>query len=125
MLAGVGLLALGYRFDTFGFVTGAFLIPLGAGGGAFRAWRRERGLWMLACLFLVLFLPTYGIFEYQSLASGFRGSGISPWQVLDFTVATGVLFFQIRFFVTVARINWLFSQHMKESGYQSDAANAG
>jgi hypothetical protein len=113
MMAGLALLALGYRFQTFGFITGFFLIPLGAGATSLAAWRRKPGLWMLPCVFLALFLPIYAIFEYQSLAGGFSGSRLSFWQVVDFMVATALLLFQVRFFVTVARLNWLLSRHMK------------
>jgi hypothetical protein len=106
MLTGGCLLVFGYRCETFGFVTGFFLIPLGASGGVFDTWRRERGLWMLSCAFLALFLPIYTVFEYHMFTEGI-GSGLTFSQALDFLVATTVLLFQIRLFVTVARLNWL------------------
>ncbi len=116
ILSGVALCAVGCRFETFGLVTGAFLIPLGASGGSLGAWRREQGLWMLACAFLALFLPLYAIFEHRAFAGGFRDSHLSPWQMMDFVVATAVLFFQVRFYVTVARSNWLVSRQRKAKG---------
>jgi uncharacterized membrane protein len=67
IVGGAVLCAIGCRFETFGVVTGAFLIPLGAGGGSFAAWRREPGLWMMACAFLALFFPLCAISSTKPL----------------------------------------------------------
>jgi len=108
MLAGAALFALGCRLSSgLGLCTCVFLIGLGASGGAFGKWKHERGLWMLACVFLALFLPTYAVLEYFSLAELHKGVG--PGQLLnygDFAAGVATLAFQVRWLLTIAWHNY-------------------
>ena len=116
IFAGLALCIVGARFETFGVVTGAFILMLGGSGGSFGMWRRELGLWMLASLFLVLCFPLAAIFEYHAFVGDLRNSRLGFWRMVDFVVGPTVLMFQVRFLATVARFNWLLSRQMRTSG---------
>ena len=47
-----------------GFLTGFTLFAAGIFGFALRRWRTERGLWMLALLLTVVYLPSIAYFEF-------------------------------------------------------------
>jgi hypothetical protein len=63
----------------YGLMTSWFLMMMGALGGAFRAWRSERGLWMLAILFMLIVVPTWLMFMASHFVPSMRGTVPNPW----------------------------------------------
>jgi hypothetical protein len=98
------------RFDFPGVISGTFLIYLGACGGSLLHWRSERGLWMLAVLFLLISAVIYGLFAYGQLRDFFRGVRQPELGLaMDFSLGTLLLSATVRFLYKVARSNWNLS----------------
>jgi len=114
MLAGAALLLQALLLNTPGVISGVVAVGLGACGAVFSAWRRDAGLWMLSLLFLAMLGPVYAILEYESLVEIFRGSEDAVWLVLDCLVATFLLQIQVRFLLTVSKVNWAFSRTLSK-----------
>ncbi len=77
---------------------------LGAMCGSFRDWRRDRGLWILAIVFLLVFGPIYLAFV---LMEHFGSKAeFSVLQVIDFAMATVALGKLCRLLVSLAVQNW-------------------
>jgi len=105
MLGGASLIFLGFNRDGFAAVTGVMAVWLGACGGAFEAWRCDRGLWMLSALFLAMALLCYAGFTYGHLSdiTHHRG-GIAD--MIDLSFGISLLWMQSRFLLTVTVSNW-------------------
>ncbi len=101
-------------FDLPGVITGTFLIYLGAMGGSFLHWRSERGLWILAGLFLLCNAAFYGLFAYGQLRDFVHGALRPKLGVtIDFTLGTLLLSASLRFLYKVAKSNWTLSERQK------------
>ena len=99
------------RLEIAGIFTCAFLGALGAGGGMLVQYRTDRGLWMLAALFLVIYCGLYVLFFVGQLGDVLRNAGQAPvGVVVDFSVATLLLSANIRFLFRIARFNWSISR---------------
>lgn len=119
MLGGLALMALALALPRgwgCGLVSGFMLWSLGIYGIAFRKWRTEPGLWMLAvlqtivlgpCLLYLEYLHWHGLF---AAPPGKPGARPFTWDQLrlslDCTVALLIFAFTIRFTTTVAIENW-------------------
>jgi hypothetical protein len=106
-LAGVLLLVLAVnQLRDIGFVSGLMLLLFGVCTLAFRAWLTERGLWMLAALALAAWLPLYAFMEWDAIKREFNAQNPRLfWLSLDTTVATLIVWLQLRFLATVIRCN--------------------
>lgn len=106
-LAGVVLIALAIGpLHDIGFVSGLMLLLCGGCSGGFRRWRQERGLWMLAVVALCAFLSLYVMMEWDMIRRELNGANPRPLLLgLDTALATSVVWLQVRFLVTVARVN--------------------
>jgi hypothetical protein len=99
------------RFNLPGVITAFFLMYLGASGGGLIHWRNERGLWMLAVLFLAVNIAIYGLFavgQVRDIVRGARPADIGL--IADFSLGTTLLAVCIRFLCQVARYNWNLSR---------------
>ncbi|HEV2295255.1 MAG TPA: hypothetical protein VGR35_15490 [Tepidisphaeraceae bacterium] len=88
-------------------VTPMMATALGAGCGSLGEWRRDRGLWMLAVVFLLMFFPIYLAFVGMELFGS--KSELSILQIIDFSIATMVVGQLCRVLVSVAVHNWRYS----------------
>ena len=94
-----------------GVITSVYAIALGASGGSLVRWQTDRGLWMLAGVFLLLFISIYGLIIIGQVSDLLRGAPQPDvGLVLDFTIATVLLCANLRFLFRVARFNWALSQ---------------
>ncbi len=87
---------------------------LGAVCGSLSEWRHDRGLRMLAVVFLLIFFPAYlvlSIMEFFGLKSE-----LSILQLIDFSVGTMVLGRLCHLLVSVAVHNWRYSYRKRMSG---------
>jgi ferredoxin len=113
----LGGMLLGFasaRFDLPGVITAMIAIGFGASGGSLVHWRYERGLWMLAGLFLLVYAAIYGLFIYGQVGDIVRGARRpAVGLMLDFSLGTMILSGTLRFLSRVAKHNWTFS---RESG---------
>ncbi len=99
-----------------GVLSGFMLFSLGIYGFAFRNWRTEPGLWMLATLLVVTWGPCWAFFEYQHLRALFaRAVAVQAGQALGWNKARFALevlvgftlcLTSIKLAVTVAIENW-------------------
>lgn len=105
LLAGLALAPLAWRLDGAGVLTAFMAIWLGACGGSLGAWRTERGLWMLAGLFLAIGATVYGLIQVGSVRDLLRGRRAPAWLTADMMVGTGLLGLQVRLLLTVASRN--------------------
>lgn len=105
MLAGALLWGASRYFSIPGAVTGFMLVALGASGGTFTAWRREPGLWMLAGLYLLVWLPICIVLQLDFALHGLPAGQWDPWQLVDFAASLAVMSWQVGFLVTVFRVN--------------------
>lgn len=107
LLGGMAVVAASYLGDGAGLISGFFCAALGAAGGSLVNWQRERGLWMLAGVFLVMFSAVYLLSCCGQLADVWRGAKPADLAVsVDFVVGTLLLSAMLRFLVTVARDNY-------------------
>lgn len=108
-----------------GVITAMFAITLGASGGSLVRWRYERGLWMLAGLFFLVFAAIYGLYIYGQGRDLVRGAARPDVGLaIDFSLGTLLLSSTIRFLWRVAKYNWNLSRgsdHV-ERGSNDDCA---
>ena len=94
------------KLDLPGINTCWSLAALGAGGGSLVQYRRDRGLWMLAALYLLIYCGFYVLFFIEQVGDILRNAAQPPLGVgIDFTVATLLLSANIRFLYRVGRFN--------------------
>jgi hypothetical protein len=94
-----------------GVCTGLFAISLGASGGSLVSWRYDRGLWMLAGLFFLVWVGIYGLFIYGEVRDIVRGAPKPDLSLMiDFSLGTMFLSANLRFLFRVAKFNWTLSQ---------------
>jgi hypothetical protein len=106
MLTGFLLAFVSARYHVGGVITGLFLISLGACGGTLTEWRTERGLWMLAGLFLVMNCTIYCLFAYGQMRDWVRGAPAAGLgTTIDFVLGTTLLTTNIRFLAKVTQQN--------------------
>lgn len=110
-LAGVLVIALSLLLDGAGILTGFFATGLGGAGVLLANWRTERGLWMLAGVYLLADLFVYACCCIGQIRDALRGVQIeSVTLLIDFTIGTLLLVATIRFLASVARQNYLISK---------------
>lgn len=112
----IGLL-LGFasaRLECAGVITATFAVGLGAVGGVFMHWRHDRGLCMLAVLFLLIYATCYTLMIFGQVRDIVRGARQPDLGVVtDCSLGTLLLSVTVRFLWQVAKDNWAFS---RESG---------
>jgi hypothetical protein len=106
-LAGVILIALSIGpLHDIGFVSGLMLVLFGGCAGAFRNWRQERGLWMLALVALCAWIPLYAVMQWDAIRRELNAPKPRPLLIgWDVALATSIVWFQVRFLVTVVLVN--------------------
>lgn len=88
-------------------LTSFILVTFGAMGGSFYNWRSERGLWMLAALFLTAFGIGYAFVMYDQIAGlVFGRAGLAGWAAVDCAVGTLIWGVMVRFLWSVLRLNF-------------------
>jgi hypothetical protein len=98
-----------------GILTGFFLAGIGGAGLFLAEWRSDRGLWMLAGLFLIINLFVYGCFCVGQIRDAIHGVQIEGLALLiDVTLATGLLIATIRFLTRVAVENFASSRRAQD-----------
>jgi hypothetical protein len=80
------------------------LALFGLAGFSFRFWLRERGLWMLAALALMAYVPLAVALQMDAWKRNLNGNG-PWWAAIDGTLAAAVVWRTIRFLATIARVN--------------------
>jgi hypothetical protein len=96
-----------------GFVTGLMLLLFGLCAFGFHRWRRERGLWMLAAVGLVVYVPFYTVLQYDALKQHFNGppaAGASLAATVDALIAAAIVWRMVRFLLTVLWYNRMLSR---------------
>lgn len=79
------------------------LIMLGAGTASLLKWEEERGLWMLASLFLIFFAGFYTLFTAATLLPSWQGRGTpSVWMMIDQVATLVVLGYGARLMFSMA-----------------------
>jgi hypothetical protein len=110
-LAAFLIIALSLLVDGTGILAGFFAAGLGGAGILLANWRTERGLWMLAGVYLVVNLFVYGCFSVGQIRDALQGVQVESVALLvDFTIGTLLLVTTIRFLVNVARENYQISR---------------
>src|SRR4051794_23206231 len=96
-----------YLLDGFGAITAFSTVALGAAGASLEKWQTERGLWMLAALFAVIYAIIYGCFVYGRISDLLRGApGVGIPLALDISIGSMLLLGQLRFLRSVVRQNY-------------------
>jgi hypothetical protein len=106
-LAGLVLMVLSVMaFRDVGFVTGLMLLLSSGAVMGFRPWLRERGLWMLAALTLVVFLALAVMVEYDTLKQNWNAPAPRPWwKGLDPALGAVLLWRAVRLLLTIVVLN--------------------
>lgn len=104
-LAGVGLIVLSEQLRGVGFVTGLMLVLSGGLAGGFRRWLHERGMWMLALVALVAWVPLYATLEWDAIRQQRRAPNGPLLFIWDTLLGASVLWYTVRFLATVVRVN--------------------
>ncbi len=109
-LVAVGLFAVGLR------ITGVMILPLIVFARAFRAYRTEPGLWMLALLVCFVYSGAWAVFQLDHVRDLFEpapaGIAAAPpawhrlWRTLDGTLALVLLGETGRLTCSMAAVNW-------------------
>lgn len=117
-LGGLGLLALAFLLpqeSKFGAISGFMLLSLGIYGTAFRNWRTEPGLWMLALFLTVLFGTMLAVIEYNALKALLAPPdhpirNVTTWSKIRLSIDGSIALLLwgriVKLAATVARRNW-------------------
>lgn len=97
-----------------GAMTAFMLVALGASGATLGAWRRERGLWMPAGLFLLVWLPVCVGLQVDQALHGLPAGGFPPGEVADFAASLAVMGWHVGFLATVFRHNRDLSRRLRQ-----------
>ncbi len=104
------------RLELPGVITAMFAIAFGASGGSLVQWRHERGLWMLAGIFLLLNITIYSLCVYGKVSDLARGAPPNDFGlIIDFSLGTLVLSSTIQFLWRVAKHNWTLSRESENA----------
>ena len=109
LAGGIALMALSSFTNVPGILVGFFAATLGAAGGALEKWRSERGLWMLAMLFFLIYAFLYVCFCIGQVADALRGGPNDIYLMLEWSISIFFLVSTLRFLVMVAKENYVFS----------------
>ncbi|HEV8004207.1 MAG TPA: hypothetical protein VGP63_30360 [Planctomycetaceae bacterium] len=109
ILCGMTVAFLSARLRTPGLLSAFQVIALGAMGGSLVQWRTERGLWMLAGLFFVVWSAIYGLCLYGEIHDIVAGAQVSIGLTIDAGIAMSFYSTMLRFLWRVTRENWRFS----------------
>jgi hypothetical protein len=114
MLTGAVVWGLSLSLAAPGAMTGFMLVALGASGATFGAWRREPGLWMLAGLFLMIWLPVCVGLQVDKALHGLPAGGFPAGEVADFATSLVVMGWHVGFLATVFRHNRNLSRSLRQ-----------
>jgi hypothetical protein len=93
-------------FRDVGFVTGLMLFLSSGAVMGFRPWLRERGLWMLAALTLVVFLGLAVMVEYDTLKQSWNAPAPRPWwKGIDPALGAILLWRAVQLLLTIVVVN--------------------
>jgi hypothetical protein len=107
LLGGMAALGLSAYFDGTGIIAAGFVFALGTAGASLDEWRTERGLWMLAGLFLLIYGAVYVCFCIGQLQDVLRGAQPpDTLTLIDVSIGTAVLVVNLRFLTRVAIENY-------------------
>jgi hypothetical protein len=84
-------------------------VMYGAFCGSFRRWDQEKGMWMLAVLFLVLIGPLYLVLAWVEMFGG----RTALWWGIEFFLGTSLLALTMKLLLSVTVYNWQLSQALK------------
>ncbi|MEX2287125.1 MAG: hypothetical protein WD648_08555 [Planctomycetaceae bacterium] len=99
-----------------GVITAIYAGTLGAIGATLKDWRTERGLWMLAVLFLLFFGSVEVCIILNELWDAFRGAQPHGYGLtVDVSIASLLLSVLIRFLFAVARYNFALSRAERDA----------
>jgi len=100
------------RLEIPGLIACIFLGSLGAAGGSFAQYRTNRGLWILAIVFLLMYGLIYAMFTFGQIQDLLRNAARPPiGDAVDLTLGTALLVTNLRFLCRVAHANWRMSRH--------------
>lgn len=99
MLAGIACWFAGFA------LSGMMLFGVGAMGGSMGEYRTEKGIWMLAALFLAIFGALYATFLFYGVVDQLAGRAPAGLLAIDAIFSTSILGFMVRFLWTVALLN--------------------
>lgn len=109
-IGGFGIAGLSIAFDDHGIITGFFLAALGVSAAGLSEWRSERGLWMLATVYLPIYGCVYSLIILSNIIDALRGVPANgPALVVDSSLGTLLLVALLRFVLKVARENYYVS----------------
>jgi hypothetical protein len=116
-LLGLGLFAYGF-FHGLGAVSGLTILTFGIFAAVFRFRHPpgEKGVWMLSLLGVIVYVPFWGLLEYECwrLHHKPQQGGFLFWlQVLDTAVSAAVTWELVRFLGSITRLNWQLSRRDK------------
>lgn len=87
-------------------VSTGMLVGVGAMSGSFNDWRKERGLWMLSALFLIIFGGFYAVVSYHQISDWLAGRApLRGLMAVDWILATSLLTYKIRFLSAITFFN--------------------
>ena len=96
------------RYDAPGILTVMQTAAMGISAVMFSGYRRERGLWMHATLYLLLYASVHGLGLYGEMRDGMRGVAPPLTILIDATLATFVLGIHVKLLWNVGTANFRF-----------------
>jgi hypothetical protein len=114
LLGGMALALVSACFKIPGIISAMHFMALGAAAGTLVQWRTDRGLWMVAGLFLAIFSAIYGMFLFGQFRDMVAGVQVGVGLAIDGGVATALLITMLRFLWRVTRYNWQLSRRPVE-----------
>jgi hypothetical protein len=113
-LLGFALLVCGVcERHCLGCPSGLTLLMFGIFAGTFRVLYREKGIWMLSALCLIVYIPFYAMLEYELWRMQHnpkQGAILFSLQVFDSVVSAVVALELVRFLGSITRVNWQLSR---------------
>ena len=114
IVGGCALVGMSILFDSDGIIAGTFAVGLGAAGMRLATWRIERGVWMLALVFLSMNLFIYACFLLGQFRDFQRGVRPESFALMgDLSLGTLFLAVNSRFLWQVVTKNYTLS-HIHE-----------
>ena len=89
------------------FASGVFGGMFGAVYGSLDSYREQRGLWMLAALWFVIFVSFYALVTYETVLDAVAGRQAKGWRLaMDWSFATAIVAATVRLTASIGYLNW-------------------
>lgn len=111
MLLAIASLVLSFQFGGLGILSSVHLFIFAVSAASMQEYKTEKGLWMLALTFAVLWAGMMSLCIYGQFMDLIRGVRFNPLIAVDAATMMFIMRMTIRFLWKCAKINYTFRIH--------------